>query len=381
MKVKFNREAMAEALGLLTSVVPSRTPKPILRCVRITAGENEVRCCATDLEVGMNYSVSEVQVEQKGEVVVPADRLAPIVRESTDEVLSMEAAEGACEICGADSHFTIYGQESSQYPAVPDFEGQPDIEVDLAGLQAGIAQSLFATAKESTRYAINGVLWEIKGKKLSLVATDGRRLARSRLNLAAEPAKRSAAGKADAKSDTPAMEQQMIVPAKTMGLLEKLAAGEKELVAVRLVDNQIVIRCSNVVISSNLVEGNFPKYEDIIPTDYDKKLALSTEAVLSAVRRSALLTSEESRGIKLSIGKDSLVFSGRAPETGDAQINMPIDYKGEPIEIGFSPQFLIDALRVIKTPEFDLELGQPDRPGMIKSGANFLYVLMPINLG
>jgi DNA polymerase-3 subunit beta len=129
------------------------------------------------------------------------------------------------------------------------------------------------------------------------------------------------------------------------------------------------------------VEGNFPKYEDIIPTDYDKKLSLSTEAVLSAVRRSALLTSEESRGIKLAVGKDKLVFSCRAPEMGDAQIDMVIDYKGEPIEIGFNPQFLMDVLRVIRTPEFELELGQSDRPGLIKSGANFLYVLMPINLG
>jgi DNA polymerase-3 subunit beta len=141
------------------------------------------------------------------------------------------------------------------------------------------------------------------------------------------------------------------------------------------------MKCANVVISSNLVEGNFPKYEDIIPTDYDKKLTLSTEATLSAARRAALLTSEESRSIKLSIGKEKLVFSGRAPEAGDAEIDMAIDYKGEPIEIGFNPQFLTDALRVIKTPEFELELGQPDRPGLIKSGANFLYVLMPINLG
>ena len=139
--------------------------------------------------------------------------------------------------------------------------------------------------------------------------------------------------------------------------------------------------CANVVISSTLVEGNFPKYEDIIPTDYDKKLTLSTEAALSAVRRAALLTSEESRGIKLSIEKGSLMFSGRAPEAGDAQITMAVEYKGEPIEIGFSPQFLIDVMRVIKTPQFDLELGQSDRPGLIKSGTNFLYVLMPINLG
>ena len=368
MKVTFNRAAFSDAFGLLTSVVPARTPKPILRCVRITASEKDVRICATDLEVGINYSISSVQVEQPGETVIPADRLAAIVRESVDEVLSLQAEEGTCEIKGADSHFTIYGQQAGEYPAVPDFEGGADIEIGLENLQAGIGQSLFATAKESTRYALNGVLWEIKGKKLLLVATDGRRLARRRVSLA------SAAGEK-------AAEAKIIVPTKTMVLLDKIGGGDKDVVAVKLVDNQILMSCANVVISSNLVEGNFPKYEDIIPTDYDKKLTLSTEATLSAVRRAALLTSEESRGIKLSIGTDSMVFSCRAPETGDAQIDMAIDYKGEPIEIGFNPQFLIDALRVIQTAEFDLELGQQDRPGLIKSGKDFLYVLMPINLG
>jgi DNA polymerase-3 subunit beta len=368
MKVNFNRAALSEALGLLTSVVPGRTPKPILRCVQITAEEKEVRMCATDLEVGINYLVSEVQVEKTGEVIVPADRLAAIVRESVDEVLLLEASKGTCEIKGADSHFTIYGQEPGQYPVVPGFDGTGEIKITLGNLQAGIEQCLFATARESSRYAINGVLWEIKDKKLLLVATDGRRLARSRVNLTSAPA----------KDKTPA---NIIVPAKAMGLLDKVGGNEKDTVAVKLVDNQILISCANVVISSNLVEGNFPKYEDIIPTDYDKKLTISTEGVLSAVRRASLLTSEESRGIKLAVGKDKLVFSGRAPETGDAQVDMPIDYKGEPIEIGFNPQFLIDAMRVIKTPEFEFDLGQPDRPGLIKSGTNFLYVLMPINLG
>jgi DNA polymerase-3 subunit beta len=368
MKVNFNRAALAEALGLLTSVAPSRTPKPILRCVQITAEAKEVRICATDLEVGINYLVSEVQVEKAGEVIVPADRLAAIVREGVDEVLLLEAAKGACEIKGADSHFTIYGHEPGQYPVVPGFDGAADLKIALGTLQAGIEQCLFATARESSRYAINGVLWEIKDKKLLLVATDGRRLARCRVNLASAPAK----GKAPAN---------IIVPAKTMGLLDKIGGGEKDTVAVKLVDNQILISSADVVISSNLVEGNFPKYEDIIPTGYDKKLTLPTDAALSAVRRAALLTSEESRGIKLAVEKDKLVFSGRAPETGDAQVDMPISYKGEPIEIGFNPQFLIDVLRVIKTPEFELELGQADRPGLIKSGTNFLYVLMPINLG
>lgn len=170
------------------------------------------------------------------------------------------------------------------------------------------------------------------------------------------------------------------MPAKTMTLLGRLGGDDKDSVLVKLVDNKVLIAWADVAICSGLIEGNFPKYEDIIPKDYDKKLTLPTEATLSAVRRAALLTSEESKGIKLTIEKGTIVFEGSAPETGDAKVQMSVDYMAEPIEIGFNPQFLIDALRVIRAAEFELELGQADRPGLIKSGANLLYVLMPINL-
>jgi DNA polymerase-3 subunit beta len=367
MKVQFDREGLNQALVLLTSIVPERTPKPILRCVKIDAAKDSVRIYGTDLEVGINYVLPAVKVDQPGQVVVPASRLAAVVRESADETLLLLASEGKCEVKGADSHFSLYGQEASQFPQMPEFDGQPDVEVSLENLRVGISQCLFATARESTRYAINGVLWEMKGKKLTLVATDGRRLARSKVNLLTNPSEKAAAAK-------------IIVPAKTMSLLEKLAVGEKDKVIVRLVDSQVMFACGNVVISSNLVDGNFPKYEDIIPSDYQKKLTLPTEVALSAVRRAALLTSEESRGIKLAVAKNKLVFSGRAPETGDAEVDVTVEYTGEPIEIGFNPQFLADALKVIKEPQFELELGQADTPGLIKAGANFLYVLMPINL-
>jgi DNA polymerase-3 subunit beta len=367
MKVQFNREGLNQALALLTSIVPERTPKPILRCVKIDAEKNGVHIYGTDLEVGIDCLLPAVDVKETGQVVVPAARLAAVVRESTDETLLLQAAEGLCEVKGADSHFKIYGQEPSQYPPVPVFKGEADIEVLLDNLRTGIAQSLFATARESTRYAINGVLWEVKGKKLTLVATDGRRLARSRVNLISNPSEKAVSAKP-------------IVPAKTMALLEKLTGGEKDKVVVRLVDNQIMFACGNVVVCSNLVDGNFPKYEDIIPADYQKKLTLPTDVALSAARRAALLTSEESRGIKLAVSKNKLVFSGKAPETGDAEVDVAIEYSGEPVEIGFNPQFLTDAIRVIKEPQFELELGQSDTPGVIKAGANFLYVLMPINL-
>jgi DNA polymerase-3 subunit beta len=368
MKVSFSRIAFAEALSLLTSIVPARTPKPILRCVKITAGSKEVKFCVTDLEVGINFTVTQVQVDEPGEVVIPADRITAVVRESLDDVLVLESKNGSCVISGSDSHFNLFSLDAEAFPNVPTFEDKADIEVNLSNLKVGIEQCLFATAKESTRYALNGVLWEVKGKKLILVATDGRRLARTRVNLNEAPDEKVAAMK-------------IIVPAKTMSLLDKLSGNEKDVVYVKLVDNHFMVKCTNVVISSNLVEGSFPKYDDIIPSDYDKKIVLDTEKFLSAVRRTSLLTSEESRGIKLAIGKDVIVFTSRAPEAGDAQVDLPVDYKGAPIEIGFNPQFVVDVLRVIKAEQFELELGQSDRPGLIKSGKDFLYVIMPINLG
>ena len=366
MKVNCNKIALQEALTLVTSVVPGRTPKPILQCLRITADENTVKLCATDLEVGVTYRVTQVEIEQPGEVVLPADKIAAIVRESVDEVISLEATEATCHITGADSHFTIYGHDAGQYPAVPGFEGTGEITIALAKLQQGIDHCLFAVAKESSRYAINGVLWIIDGKKLFLIGTDGRRLARSRVDMLSAPARK----------DLP----DVIVPAKTMALLDRITGSEEQTAEVSFVDNQIILRCGNVVISSNLVEGNFPKYEDIIPTDHDKKLTLPTQPALSAVRRASLLTNEDSKGIKIAIEKNSIVFTSRAPETGDAEVDLAIEYTGEPIEIGFNPQFLIDAMRVIRAEQFELELGQPDRPGVIKCGAEFLYVVMPINL-
>jgi DNA polymerase-3 subunit beta len=369
MKVTFNRSALAEALGLVTSVVPSRTPKPILKCVRIACSGKEMRVSGTNLEMGIDSLVSEVEVQEEGEGVVEAERLAAIVRESADDVLVLESGDTTCEIRGMDSLFKVYGQDPKQYPKVPSFgEGPADLTISLEQLQLGIEQCLFATAKESSRYAINGVLWEAKGRKLVFVATDGRRLARCRVEL-----QQAATGGA--------AEKRVIVPARTMALLQKLVPHDKDSVAVRLAENQILLSCANVVVSSNLVEGNFPKYEDIIPTDYDKKLTLPTEGALSGVRRAALLTSEESKGIKLSLSSEALIFSGSSPEAGAAEVRLPVEYSGEPIDIGFNPQFLIDVLRVIKTPDFELDLGQADRPGLIKSGADFLYVLMPINLG
>src|SRR5437762_1465384 len=184
MKLICNRGALLEALTVTGNAVAQRTPKPVLQCVKLTAADDRLTIGATDLEVAIRYSDSQVQIEQPGETLVPADKFRDIVRESVDDTLSIEVStdkDGAggtfANIRGQDSHFKIFTQKASDFPPVPDFEGEADFEVLGGQLKQLIGQTLFAAAKESTRYAFNGVLVNAKGKSLSMISTDGRRLA------------------------------------------------------------------------------------------------------------------------------------------------------------------------------------------------------------
>ncbi len=364
MHVIVNRNALLEVLNVASGIVGSRTTKDILKCVRLTTVQDSLLVSATDLEVGLRVAVRQVEVKKTGELLVPADKLMSITRESVDETLAIESDGQACHVRGEDSHFEVYGQDPREFPPVPELEGTPDIEIDAATLQTLIERTVFSVAKENTRYAINGVLWEKTGKKLSLVATDGRRLAR-------------AVGSAEQSVGNDA---QMIVPAKTVHVLQRVLGGAEGKVAIRFSSNQVIVQAGEYVLSSALVEGHFPRYSDVIPTDNDKRIEVGTEELLSAVRRAALLSNEQSKGVRLAFDKEKLVLSSRAPEQGEATISMRIDYREEPLVMGFNPTFLSDALRVVKTPTVTLELKESSRPGVLKAGTEFLYVVMPVNL-
>jgi DNA polymerase-3 subunit beta len=364
MQVIANREALSEAIAVAQGVVASRTPKPILQCVKLSATKDGLLVTATDLEVGMRYMIRQVEVSGPGEAVVPADKLSQIVRESGDETLQIEADAERCHIRGQDSHFQMYGHDPRDFPPVAELEGAPDLEVDGLVLRKLISQTLYAAAKENTRYAINGILWERKGKKLQLVATDGRRLAKA----------------LGAVQKSSGEDSSVIAPAKSMSILLRLLGDPEAKVAVKFMPSQLVISCGQATLSSGLAEGNFPDYEQVVPRDNDKKVELDTQEFYSAVRRSALLTSEQSKGIRLSFSKDGLVLASRAPEQGEATVSMKAQYGYEPMDIGFNPTFLADALKVIEAPTFTLELKEPNRPGVLRVGQEFLYVVMPVSL-
>jgi DNA polymerase-3 subunit beta len=395
MKVIVDRAALLDAINLISGVVAARTPRPQLQCVKITAKKSgksaEMTLAATDAEVSLRLVTTQVDVQEPGEILIPADKIRGIVAaEEGDATLTIESGDGdACHIRGTDAHFKILGYPPAELPPIPDFDKvaagkDPSMKAKAvfshtAGdLGQMIARTLFATARENSRYAINGVLMKREGKRLEMVATDGRRLALCRQNI----------GGGQGDKDAPAI--SCIIPSKALSMLQKLIESPEAPVQIAITDNQILFALGSdeeggkkAVLTSNLVEGAFPPYEEVIPKDQDKRVTFDRDALSSAVRRAALLTNEESRGVRMKFNADEkqVEFSSRAPEMGEAEINIEVSsYEGQDIEIGFNPSFITDALKVIAEPEVIMELKAGNKPGLIKSGTDFVYVVMPVNL-
>ncbi len=378
MKVICDRSALLNAVNVVSGVVASRSPRPQLTCVKLVAEKSgkvgTLTLAATDAEISIRLRISQVDVTEPGEVLIPADKLRQIVSaEDAAPTLSLESEGDACHIKGDDAHFKILGYPAADFPSIPGFDlsgtGKSGFSQDAATLGGLIARTVFATARENTRYAINGVLLKRDGKRLEMVATDGRRLALTRTHVASE------------KDSQPF---SCIVPTKALNMVQRLLGNPDEQVRVTLTDNQIVFALGETaVLASNLVEGTFPPYEDVIPKDHDIKVTFDRDVLSSAVRRAALLTNEESRGVRMAFKKadKQVELSSRAPEMGEAEIRVDLaGFEGEDIDIGFNPTFITDALKVIPENQIIMELKSSSKPGLIKSGTDFVYVVMPVSL-
>jgi len=366
MKLQLNRQQLGNAMSIVNGVVSVRTPKPILQCVLVDAQPDYVLLSGTDLDVGVRYTVSQVDVETPGTALVNADTLSSIVRELGDETLSLELEGDWLHIRGEGSHFQIASSTVEDFPVVPSLEEKPDFNLPAVVLNRMVEWTLFSCAKENTRYAINGVLFEVKGEKLVLAATDGRRLSRA-----------SGTVEGNEKDE----KVQAIVPPKALSLFSKLSVQQEDIVSIKMSSNNMLLKASQATICTTLIEGNFPKYEDVIPRESDKKAQLSTEQFHAALRKTSLLTNEESKGVRLFFEEKQLTLSSRAPQQGEATITIPIQYSGEPMEIGFNPIFLLEALRVVRSEGITFSLKASEQPGLLETEDEFIYVVMPVNLG
>lgn len=385
MKVICDRSALMDAVNLVSGVVASRSPRPQLTCIKFEArkdgdgGAGTITLSATDAEISIRMSSSQAEVQEEGDALIPADKLRQIVgAEDKDPTLTIDSDGDVTQIRGTDAHFKVYGYPPADFPRVPDFpedSAEDSFTIDAQTLSTLITRTTFSTARENSRYAINGVLMRREGKKLEMVATDGRRLALAK------------ATATEHRGDSPST---CIIPTKALTMANKLLSGCDQ-VRIAVTDNQIVMKfddtdvagAGGTVLASNLVDGTFPPYQDVIPKDQDKKATFSVEDLGRGVRKAALLTNEESRGVRMSFGKDtqSLKINSRAPEMGEAEITVVMEsFDGDDIEIGFNPAFIIDALKVVPGEQVMIEMKAPNKPGMIKSGNDFVYVVMPVNL-
>lgn len=369
MKVVCDRSALLEALTMAQGVVATRTPSPILQCLRLTATGGRLLIGATDTDLSLRLGVAQVDVKQEGEAVILADKLVQIVRASEDSTLSLETQKQAMVIRGADSQFKVFGHDAKDFPAMPEPGAKAvGCEIPAGSLRRLITRTLFATAVENSRYAINGVLFDRSGRKLRLVATDGRRLALTR-----------------GECSTGDGDQRCIVPSKALNVLVRLIDDPEAPIRIAVDNNQIRFTVGDgedaAVLCSSLVEGQFPPFEDVIPKEHDKRVTLDSGEFTSAVRRAALLTNEESKGVRMAFGDKKLTLSSRAPEMGEAEIQIDLtEYAGDPIDIGFNPTFLVDALKVVEGGPIVLEMKAPNKPGVLKQGSEFTYVIMPVSL-
>tara|TARA_R110002073_G_scaffold118918_1_gene258414 strand:+ start:284515 stop:285684 length:1170 start_codon:yes stop_codon:yes gene_type:complete len=388
MKVICERAALLEAVNQVSGVVASRSPRPQLTCIKLVASKSddgaELTLSGTDAEISLTVRIGRVDVAEEGSALIPADKLRQIISaEDNESTLTLETSGETTKIKGEDALFSLHGFDPVDFPSLADYKAIAEGSAasaaakSLFSTQAGvmdslIARTLFAAARENSRYAINGVLMVRDSKKLDMIATDGRRLAKSSVAIKSE-----------------GEDSQCIIPSKALSMIQKLTSDENEPVHIAITDSQAVFAFgddpsdSRAVLTTNLVEGTFPPYDDVIPRDLDIKVTFNRDTLASAVKRAALLTNEESRGVRLAFTSDDKVLelSSRAPEMGEANIKVDlVSYDGDDIEIGFNPTFITDALKVIHDPEIMIELKASNKPGLFKAGNDFLYVVMPVNL-
>ena len=367
MKITIKREPFAHVFSIAAMVAPARSPKTILQNVKLEASEDSVRLTATDMEVGVRISVSDVEVHSPGSAVIPVSRLNAILRESADEELEITADTAKILVTGKQSRFELQAQNPDEFPDVVDFTDTDFYEVPAAALRQLIKRTLFATDAESSRYALSGVLLEVEEQVMTAVGTDGRRLAKMEA-----PVK---------LHGSPAVSQTTIVPSRAMQLIERTIPAGDESVQFVPRENELLLRHDNGVFYTRLVEGRFPKWRDVLPKRSESsKIDLPVGPMYSALRQAAIVASEESRGVDFTFRDGSLVLSNNTAEVGQSRIELPVAYDDEEITITLDHRYVADFLKVLqpdKSFTFDVENGE--QAAYCQTDDKYGYVIMPLS--
>ena len=308
-----------------------------------------------------------MKVDQPGSVILPTARMGSILRTSTDEELAVEADGDQLVVRGLRAEFTLPGEDPSLFPEVPDFAATSYHVVAAADLRKLIRRTMFATDVESTRYALGGVLVELTAESITMVGTDGRRLARM-----------AAAGRGRERRGPPA--GSPVIPVKALKLIERNLDDDDPPVHLAIqAGAAVLVRTERAVIYSRLVEGRFPRYQDVFPTSVEVRIPLEAGPLRLAVEQASIVTSEESRGVDFRFADGVLKLSSQAADVGSSHVELPIAYEGKPVEITFDPRYLTDALKTLDdNAAITAELIDSKNAAVFKTDDRYTYVVMPL---
>ncbi|MFV0278259.1 MAG: DNA polymerase III subunit beta [Parahaliea sp.] len=367
MKFVISRDALLKPLNLVAGVVERRQTLPVLSNVLLVLEGTRLSLTGTDLEVELVGRVSLPIAGVDGELTVPARKLVDICKslpEGSDIEFSTE--DGKVALRSGRSRFTLSTLPAREFPSIEDSIGTHQFTVKQGELRRLIDSTAFAMAQQDVRYYLNGMLWELKDKKMRVVATDGHRLAMCTLPSRLEKAE----------------DAQIILPRKGVLELARLLMDESADIAIVLGSNHLRATTDDFTFTSKLVDGKFPDYERVVPKSPDKVVTGSRAELRQAFSRAAILSNEKYRGVRLKLLPEAMEIVANNPEQEQAEESVPVDYQGEVIEMGFNVTYLMDVLGVLSSEQIKLSLSDPNSSALLEEteSSDSLYVVMPMRL-
>jgi len=367
MKFHVSREALLGPLNLVAGVVERRQTLPVLANVLLNLDGQHLSITGTDLEVELVGRVNLEKAGDNGEVTVPARKLADICKSLPEGAqIEFSVSESRATLRSGRSRFTLATLPAREFPNIEDSIGTHQFGLKQAELRRLIERTSFAMAQQDVRYYLNGMYFELRAGRLRTVATDGHRLA---VCTYAETLKDL--------DDT-----QVIVPRKGVLELARLMQDDDGEVTIILGTNHIRATTPNFTFTSKLVDGKFPDYERVLPRSPDKILEGSRLELRQAFTRTAILSNEKYRGVRLKLSDGALEIEANNPEQEHAEETLPVNYSGDPLEIGFNVGYLLDVLGVLSGEQVRFSLGDPNSSALLEEaeGGDSLYVVMPMRL-
>jgi DNA polymerase III subunit beta len=370
LKLTVSRETFLAKLGIAVRGASTRSAIQTLAGVLVRVEEGRAELEATDMELGVRVGL-ETGEATAGQAVIPGRLLLDVVRSLPTDELTLEyrSAQQDVEVVSGPARFHLRTLPREDFPKLPQASGEGAMSVPAAAFVDTIGRVARAASRDETRPHLTGVLVTARGQELRMVATDSYRLSvkETKLDQALE-------GELEAN-----------VPARTLQELGRIAsASGATSIGVTALENQVVFTVDDVMLSSRLVEGRFPNYQQLLPESYEHELRVSRDELLEVVRRVGLLA-QKNAPLRLRFTEGALDVSAQTPDVGEASESLPVPFNGEPLEIGFNPEFFRDGLESAESEELVLKLISPLRPGLIQSGtgddgAGFIYLVMPIRL-